>query len=140
MLFMIIISSILIYPSKTFHTLMPYILVLVSVPRRFESVCCHLYSINAIFIHRSNLFSSVDVNELNTWQQIVLYMMPMLTNPIFINMTVVFVRLFYFEREFKGIRTRSKEQSRYRRNFTREMTLASGIDPDQGFFIVLNVQ
>lgn len=61
-------------------------------------------------------------------------MMPMLTNPIFVNMTVVFVRLFYFEREFKGIRTRSKEQSRYRRNFTREMTLASGIDPDQGFF------
>lgn len=58
----------------------------------------------------------------------------MLTTPIFINTIVVFVRLIYFEHEFKGIRSRSKEQSRYRRNFTREMTIASGVDPDLGLF------
>lgn len=57
----------------------------------------------------------------------------MLTTPIFINTVVVFVRLYYFEREFKGISTRSKKQSRYRRNFTREMALALGMNPDKSF-------
>lgn len=64
----------------------------------------------------------------------VLYMIPMVTNPIFINIIVVFVRLYYFEREFKDIRARSKQLSKFRRNFTREMTIASGIDPDQSIF------
>lgn len=111
---MIFVSSILIYPSKNI------------------SYIDSLYFGTSICTQGG--LDPVNLNILNTWQQFVLYFIPMFTNPIFINTIVVFVRLFYFEREFKDIRARSKEQSRYRRNFTREMTLASGVDPDQNLF------
>lgn len=111
MLLLIIISSILIYPSRN----MPYIDALY-----FGASACTQGGLNP-----------VDLNLLNTWQQMVLYIIPMITNPIFINTCVVLVRLFYFEKEFHGIRARSKLQSKYRRTLTRSMTMASGDSQDQ---------
>lgn len=45
----------------------------------------------------------VDVNKLHTYQQVAIYIVPMITNPIVINSFVVFVRLFWFERRFEHI-------------------------------------
>ncbi len=44
--------------------------------------------------------NTVNVNDLNTAQQIMLFLMPMLTNPITINSFVVFLRLYWFEKRF----------------------------------------
>jgi potassium uptake Trk family protein len=47
--------------------------------------------------------NTVDLNALNTFQQIVLYLWPMMTNPITINSFVVFLRLYWFEKRFQHI-------------------------------------
>lgn len=53
----------------------------------------------------------VDINKLNTFQQIVIYIIPMLANPITINSFVVFLRLYWFEKRFQHI----VQESRLRR-------------------------
>ena len=47
--------------------------------------------------------NTVNVNNLNTFQQVMLYLLPMLTNPITINSFVVFLRLYWFEKRFQHI-------------------------------------
>ncbi|KAI9781344.1 MAG: low affinity potassium transporter [Peltula sp. TS41687] len=47
--------------------------------------------------------NTIDVNNITTGQQLVLYLIPMFTNPIFIHSSVVFVRLYMFERRFHHI-------------------------------------
>ncbi|KAI9702152.1 MAG: low affinity potassium transporter [Bogoriella megaspora] len=56
----------------------------------------------------------IDFNQLTFYQQFVLYMIPMVCNPIFINSFVVFVRLYWFEKEFQGIVEGAREQRRSR--------------------------
>lgn len=48
-------------------------------------------------------FPSVDINTLPLYQQIVIYIIPMVTTPIFVNTFVVFVRLYWFEKRFENI-------------------------------------
>lgn len=45
----------------------------------------------------------VDVNELNTFQQIVMYIFPMMSNPITVHGFVVILRLYWFEKRFQGL-------------------------------------
>lgn len=45
----------------------------------------------------------VDVNLLNTFQQVVIFLMAMTSNPITLNSVVVFLRLYWFEKRFQGI-------------------------------------
>ncbi|KAF4121261.1 Trk-type K+ transport system, membrane component [Geosmithia morbida] len=45
----------------------------------------------------------IDVNKLTTFQQVVLYIFPMLTNPIAMHGMVVALRLYWFEKRFQGI-------------------------------------
>lgn len=45
----------------------------------------------------------VDVNLLNTFQQVVVFLMAMMSNPITLNSFVVFLRLYWFEKRFQGI-------------------------------------
>lgn len=45
----------------------------------------------------------VDVNLLNTFQQVVIYLLAMMSNPITINSFVVFLRLYWFEKRFQHI-------------------------------------
>ena len=45
----------------------------------------------------------VDVNDLNTFQQIVMYIFPMLSNPITLHGFVVVLRLYWFEKRFQGL-------------------------------------
>ncbi|RKF58493.1 Low-affinity potassium transport protein [Golovinomyces cichoracearum] len=47
--------------------------------------------------------NTVDLNRLNTWQQVVLYIVPMMMNPISINTSVVFLRLWWFEKKFQHV-------------------------------------
>ncbi|KAL2201446.1 cation transport protein-domain-containing protein [Corynascus similis CBS 632.67] len=47
--------------------------------------------------------NTVDLNLLNTFQQVVFYLWPMMTNPITINSFVVFLRLYWFEKRFQHI-------------------------------------
>ncbi|KAL2164672.1 hypothetical protein VTH06DRAFT_3889 [Thermothelomyces fergusii] len=47
--------------------------------------------------------NTVDINRLNTFQQVILYLWPMMTNPITINTFVVFLRLYWFEKRFQHI-------------------------------------
>ncbi|KAK0621141.1 cation transport protein-domain-containing protein [Bombardia bombarda] len=64
--------------------------------------------------------NTVDLSNLNTFQQVVIYLLAMLANPITVNSFVVFLRLYWFERRFQHIvrearRTRgtiSKSKSR----------------------------
>ena len=44
---------------------------------------------------------SIDVKSLRTYQQLVLYFFPMVTNLGFVNIIVVVVRLWYFEKHMK---------------------------------------
>lgn len=63
--------------------------------------------------------NTVDVNKLNTWQQAVLMLVSMVTNPITINGFVVFLRLYWFEKRFQNI---AKESSRHRRSLAQSFS------------------
>ncbi|KAK5654186.1 hypothetical protein OQA88_7617 [Cercophora sp. LCS_1] len=47
--------------------------------------------------------NTIDFNKLNTFQQIVCYLIPMMANPIAINSFVVFLRLYWFEKRFQSV-------------------------------------
>ncbi|KAJ8121602.1 hypothetical protein ONZ43_g1982 [Nemania bipapillata] len=47
--------------------------------------------------------NTVDVNLLNTFQQLVMYFCALLSNPITIHSSVVFLRLYWFEKRFQHI-------------------------------------
>ncbi|OOF92603.1 hypothetical protein ASPCADRAFT_209876 [Aspergillus carbonarius ITEM 5010] len=47
--------------------------------------------------------NTVDLNTLHTYQQIILYLVSMLTTPIFIHTVLVFVRLYWFEKRFQHV-------------------------------------
>jgi hypothetical protein len=52
--------------------------------------------------------NTVDFNRLNTFQQVVCYIIPMLANPITINSFVVFLRLYWFEKRFQNLVTEAR--------------------------------
>ncbi|KAB5558490.1 cation transport protein-domain-containing protein [Coniochaeta sp. 2T2.1] len=47
--------------------------------------------------------NTIDVNLLNTFQQLVIFFMSMMSNPIAINSFVVFLRLYWFEKRFQNV-------------------------------------
>ncbi|TGJ80091.1 hypothetical protein E0Z10_g8660 [Xylaria hypoxylon] len=47
--------------------------------------------------------NTVDINLLNTFQQLVMYFCALLSNPITIHSSVVFLRLYWFEKRFQHI-------------------------------------
>jgi Cation transport protein len=67
--------------------------------------------------------NTVDINNLSTYQQLVLFLLPMLTNPISINTFVVFIRLYWFEKRFQHI---VKEARRNRRTISKSRSQANG--------------
>jgi hypothetical protein len=58
--------------------------------------------------------NTVNINSLNTWQQIVLYIIPLFCNPISINSSVVFIRLYWFEKRFQRIAIEATKNRRSR--------------------------
>lgn len=63
--------------------------------------------------------NTVDVNTLKTYQQVVLLLIPWVTNPITINMAVVYIRLYWFEKRFDTIVEQSKSLAMERRSMSR---------------------
>lgn len=69
--------------------------------------------------------NTVNLNDLQLYQHIVIYITTFITTPIAIHGTLAFVRLYWFERHFDGIRDSSKRNYKMRRTKTilgRELT------------------
>jgi Cation transport protein len=66
--------------------------------------------------------NTIDLNLLHTYQQVFLYAIPLVTTPIFIHSSVVFVRLYWFEKRFQHIarNARSLRRSKSRTSIPRE--------------------
>lgn len=73
--------------------------------------------------------NTVDIPAISLWQQMLLYLLPMITTPIFINSSLVFMRLNWFEKKIHGVNVLSKQQSKLRRNTT--MAHEHPLDPTQ---------
>ncbi|EER35614.1 hypothetical protein CTRG_00353 [Candida tropicalis MYA-3404] len=95
---LVIIGSILIYPVKT----TAYIDALF-----FASGASTQAGLNP-----------VNVSDLSLYQQIIIYLLACLTTPIFIHGSLLFVRLYYFERHFDNIKERSLMDYRMRKSAT----------------------
>lgn len=54
--------------------------------------------------------NTVDIKQLNTFQQIVLYLWPMMANPITVHSFVVFLRLYWFEKRFRHIAREARQR------------------------------
>lgn len=62
--------------------------------------------------------NTVDTNKLELYQQIVIYVIATLTTPIFIHGSLLFIRLYWFERHFDNIKESSKLNFKMRRSAT----------------------
>lgn len=62
--------------------------------------------------------NTVNLNDLYLLQQIVIYIATTLTTPIFIHGSLLFIRLYWFERHFDNIKESSKLNFKMRRNAT----------------------
>ena len=58
--------------------------------------------------------NTINVNEMLLYQQITMFMIANICNPIFINTVVVFVRLYWFEKRFERVVKEIREQRRSR--------------------------
>lgn len=70
----------------------------------------------------------VDINQLNTFQQAVMYIISMMCCPITINSFVVFLRLYWFEKKFQGM---VKGARRRRPTFAQTRSKAKSVDHRQ---------
>jgi potassium uptake Trk family protein len=79
----------------------------------------------------------INVNDLYLYQQIVLMLIACVCNPIFINTSVVFVRLYWFERRFKDLVEEARSLRRSRtKSFSRSFSKSQAegrrdTDPDR---------
>ncbi|KAK9447597.1 cation transport protein-domain-containing protein [Limtongia smithiae] len=60
--------------------------------------------------------NTIDLNTITTWQQIVLFLIPLVTNPVAISTFLVFIRLYWFEKAFHNIRQQSLLEHRQRKD------------------------
>ena len=63
--------------------------------------------------------NTINVNKMFLYQQIMLMLVACITNPIFINTVVVFVRLYWFEKRFKKVVKDARAHRRHGRTITR---------------------
>ncbi|KKY22654.1 putative potassium ion transporter [Phaeomoniella chlamydospora] len=69
--------------------------------------------------------NTVDMNKINTCQQLILYLLAMICNPIAIHSSVVFIRLYWFEKRFQHI---VREAKTLRRTKSKSRTNTMGKD------------
>lgn len=62
--------------------------------------------------------NTINLNDLRLLQQILVYLFTTLTTPIFIHLSLLFVRLYWFERHFDNIKESSMLNFKMRRNAT----------------------
>ncbi|KAK5704789.1 low affinity potassium transporter [Elasticomyces elasticus] len=74
--------------------------------------------------------NTVNTNDLYLYQQIVIMLLACIANPIFINSTVVFVRLYWFEKRFQNMVKDAQSKRKMRsRTMSRSRTEMSDVDP-----------
>ncbi|KUI54362.1 Low-affinity potassium transport protein [Cytospora mali] len=73
----------------------------------------------------------VDVNNLNTFQQVVIMLCSMMANPITINSFVVFLRLFWFEKKFQHI-VREARNRRGTISKSKSHARTESVEPEMG--------
>ncbi|KAK6352481.1 low affinity potassium transporter [Orbilia blumenaviensis] len=103
-----IVGSILLYPLRN----LPY-------------VDCLFHATGA---STQSGLNTVDLNTLATYQQIILMLVPWVTNPIVINTGVVFIRLYWFEKRFDSVVEQSKTFVLERRTMSRRKSESDGAD------------
>ncbi|EPS39267.1 hypothetical protein H072_6953 [Dactylellina haptotyla CBS 200.50] len=72
--------------------------------------------------------NTIDINQLKTYQQVVLMLVACFTNPVVINTGVVFVRLYWFEKRFDTIVEQSKTFVMERKATSRRKSESEGVD------------
>jgi hypothetical protein len=72
--------------------------------------------------------NTVDLNLINTFQQLVLFFLAMMSNPIAINSFVVFLRLFWFEKRFQHV---VREARQRRGTISRSKSTAMAGEPSR---------
>lgn len=97
-IFMCFLGSVIVYPMSNFA----YIDILFLM-----SGSCTQAGLNTI-----------NLNDLKLLQQIFVYLFATLTTPIFIHLSLLFVRLYWFERHFDNIKESSMLNFKMRRNAT----------------------
>ena len=75
--------------------------------------------------------NTVDLNTLNTFQQIIFYLWPLMSNPITINSFVVFLRLYWFEKRFQHV-VREARQRRGTISKSKTKPKLDGADVEKG--------
>lgn len=108
----IIIGSILMYPCKN----AAYIDIL------FTSVAsCTQSGLNTF-----------DLNKYKLYQQIVIYLLTTITTPIVMHGSMLFLRLYKFERHFKDIKSTSVLNHKMRKSLSEANVSSSGIEESNG--------
>ncbi|GMM32033.1 Trk2 protein [Martiniozyma asiatica (nom. inval.)] len=62
--------------------------------------------------------NTINLNDISLYQQIVIYIITMFTTPIFIHSSLVFLRLYWYEKRFDNIKDQSVKQFKMRRTMT----------------------
>ncbi|KAK6202928.1 high-affinity potassium uptake transporter [Scheffersomyces amazonensis] len=77
--------------------------------------------------------NTIDTNLLDLYQQITIYTLTFFATPIFIHSSLLFIRLYYFERHFDNIKQISKQNFQMRRSATlaAQRTASIMLDPTQ---------
>ena len=76
--------------------------------------------------------NTVDVNKIKTGQQVILYFLAMMCNPIAINSSVVFIRLYWFEKRFKDVVREARQLRRTRSRSRQRRGSFRSEDPESG--------
>ncbi|CAN3368345.1 low-affinity potassium transport protein [Diutina catenulata] len=88
--------------------------------------CHNVHYVDALFFMSGAStqagLNTVDGNKIYLYQQIMIYLVTMLTTPIFIHGSLLFVRLYWFEREFDNIKEMSTLNHKMRRYSSLEPT------------------
>ncbi|RPB00540.1 hypothetical protein L873DRAFT_1835026 [Choiromyces venosus 120613-1] len=75
--------------------------------------------VDAIFFSSGSATQSglntIDLNKINTFQQIVTYLLPFVSSTIFMHTLIVFVRIHFFEKRFEHIVEEAKKSSQFQR-------------------------
>jgi Trk-type K+ transport system membrane component len=71
--------------------------------------------------------NTVDVNLLNTFQQLVIFFCAMMSNPISIHTSVVFLRLYWFEKRFQNL----VQDARHKRGTVSKAKVSTNPDPER---------
>ena len=69
--------------------------------------------------------NTININDMTTYQQVVLYFLAQFTNVVTINTFIVFVRLYWFEKRFQHV---VKEAMAWRRTRSRSRTNTQGLE------------